>query len=120
MNSNYSFNRWRTAITLLIALSIALSCEVSLAADSSSAMQTCGWNIVSSPNTTLHNNVLGGVGVVAANDIWAVGGSASGSDVGNPLTEHWNGAAWTIVPAPQPPETIASLSAVSAFSSTDV
>jgi hypothetical protein len=120
MKANYTSNRWRTAVTLLIPLSIALSCEVSLAADSSSGMQTCGWNIVSSPNTALHSNFLGGVDVVAADDIWAVGGSASGSQVGNPLTEHWDGAAWTIVPAPQPPGTTASLSAVSAFSSSDV
>ena len=120
MKTKYSSNRWRTAIALLIPLSITLSCEFSLAAASSAATQTCGWNIVGSPNTALPTNFLGGVRVVAPNDIWAVGGSARGSRIANPLTEHWDGAAWTIVPAPQPPGTTASLSAVSPFSSTDV
>ena len=119
MKANSSFNRWRTATALLIPVLIVLSCGISLTANSSFA-QTCGWNIVSSPNTTSPTNFLSDVSVVAANDIWAVGGSASGSRVANPLTEHWDGAAWTIVPAPQPPGTVVSLGAVSAFSSTDV
>lgn len=112
-------NPFRHPIVLLILLSVAFGGAPAFAADSS-APDACGWNIVSSPNSSLPINFLGDVSVVAADDIWAVGGSARGGTVGNPLTEHWDGAAWTIVPAPQPPGTIVSLGGVSAFASNDV
>ena len=38
----------------------------------------------------------GGVGVVAANDIWAVGHSGPNAT----LIEHWDGTQWSIVPSP--------------------
>jgi hypothetical protein len=110
-------NRWRTAVYPLISTSIAI---FSIAIHPSATAQTCGWNIVSSPNTTSPTNFLSDVTVIAANDVWAVGGSARGSRVANPLTEHWDGTAWTIVPAPQPPNTLVSLGGVAAVSSTDV
>jgi hypothetical protein len=40
------------------------------------------------------------VAAVSANDVWAVGTYYSGAKHGRqPLTEHWNGSAWSIVPA---------------------
>src|SRR5438105_2570848 len=68
MKANYSSNRWRVVITLLLPLSIA---AFSLAAPSSLTAQTCGWNIVSSPNTTSPTNFLSDVSIIAGNDIWA-------------------------------------------------
>jgi len=115
MESNSSLDGWRSLIAFLVLIAGAL-----LIAPSPSAAQTCGWNIVPSPNTALPSNSLSGVSVVSANDVWAVGGSAQGSRVGNPLTEHWNGTTWTIVPAPQPPGSVAAFSAVSALASNDI
>lgn len=119
MKNNYSFNAWRSSIALLIALTLAFSCGFSFVAEAASP-ETCGWNIVTSPNSASPINFLSGLTVVTGNDIWAVGGSQAGSRVANPLIEHWNGAAWTIVPAPQPPRTLVSLSDVSHFSATDI
>ena len=102
---------------LLLMLSMALGQAENL----SSAPLACGWNIVSSPNSNLQNNLLGGIAVVAADDIWAVGtASRTTFAAGNPLIERWDGAAWAIVPAPQQPGTVVSLGAVSAFASNDV
>ncbi len=101
-------------LAVLTTLCGALSCAVA------APLETCGWDIVPSLNSTLPSNFLGDVSVVTASDIWSVGGSARGSKVGNPLTEHWNGAAWSIVPAPQPPGTVVSLSGVSARATNDV
>ena len=110
-------SRWRTAIILCVPLSILM---FFLLAVSRTSAQTCQWNIVPSPNSALPGNFLSDVSVVSANDIWAVGGSSRGSRVGSPLIEHWNGSSWSIVPATQPPSSVASLSGVSALSANDV
>lgn len=109
--------RWRTAIILFVPLFILM---FFLLAVSPTSAQTCGWNIVPSPNSALPSNFLSDVSVVSANDIWAVGGSSRGLHIGNPLIEHWNGSSWSIVPATQPPDSVASLSGVSALSANDV
>jgi hypothetical protein len=62
------------------------------------------WSVVPSPY--FHHSVqttLGDVSAVSANDVWAVGSYYSERRRGNfPLTEHWDGTAWSIVPAPSP------------------
>jgi hypothetical protein len=40
---------------------------------------------------------LNGIAAASANDVWAVGGGCYGID---PLIEHWNGTAWSIVASP--------------------
>lgn len=40
---------------------------------------------------------LAGVSGTSANDVWAVGSGPGGT-----LTEHWNGARWSVVPSPSP------------------
>jgi len=116
MKANSLFIGSCTAIALLIPIAVSLS---RVAVTSSSLAQTCSWNIVTSPNTPSPNNFLNGVSVITANDIWAVGGSSRGTRMANPLAEHWDGARWGIVPVPQPPGTVASLSAVSNISTND-
>ena len=61
--------------------------------------------------------VFEAVAAVSARDVWAVGVAA-----GESLAEHWNGAAWSRVPTPQPGGTGGSvfLYGVSAVSATDV
>lgn len=109
--------RWRIAIIVFVPLFILM---FFLLAVTRAPAQTCGWNVVPSPNSALPGNVLSDVSVVSANDIWAVGGSSRGSRIGNVLTEHWNGLSWSIVPGTQPPDSVASLSGVSALSANDV
>jgi hypothetical protein len=50
---------------------------------------------VPSPNG-IGDNILFGVAAIASNDVWAVGNEGSLST----LAEHWDGAAWNIVPTP--------------------
>ncbi|HZI59906.1 MAG TPA: fibronectin type III domain-containing protein [Pyrinomonadaceae bacterium] len=51
------------------------------------------WRQVASPNIAGGANQLSGITAISANDIWAVG-SAGGA----PLTMHWDGNAWSVVP----------------------
>ena len=50
------------------------------------------WAIENSPSGGGANS-LNGVTCTSASDCWAVGSN------GSPLTEHWNGTSWSIVPA---------------------
>jgi hypothetical protein len=52
-----------------------------------------------SPGST--GNVFDGVAMVSACDAWAVG-FASGGGSDQTLIEHWDGSAWSVVPAPSP------------------
>jgi hypothetical protein len=60
------------------------------------------FSVVPSPNGGAGNGTLNGVGASSASDAWAVGTQASGKeDAGaGTLTEHWNGAAWSVVASP--------------------
>lgn len=69
------------------------------------------WTIVPTPvpaapaGMTFAGSTLTGVSARAANDIWAVGyfQAAQGTNSNSfTLTMHWNGAAWSIVPSPNP------------------
>jgi hypothetical protein len=60
------------------------------------------WSIVPSPRVNPPepldtHSYLAGLGVISANDIWAVGGA-----VGQSLTEHWDGTSWSVISSPNP------------------
>jgi hypothetical protein len=58
------------------------------------------WTVVPSPNGTTHRNVLSAVSATGPADVWAVGYQLVDGDVGGvALIEHWDGHAWSIVPA---------------------
>lgn len=57
------------------------------------------WKRVTAPGPQGSDHWLGGITALAADDIWAVGGSASGSTE-RPLAVHWNGTAWTEAKTP--------------------
>src|SRR5204862_321418 len=81
----------------------------------------CGpdWVVTNSPNVgTGFNNYLNGVGVVSANDVWAVGYSNVSAD--QTLVEHWNGSAWSIVPSPNVGTNHNRLNGVEVASANDV
>jgi hypothetical protein len=57
------------------------------------------WNLVPSPNTGAPRSFLYGVSARAANDVWAVGETLSGT-VHKALILHWDGSQWSVAPAP--------------------
>jgi hypothetical protein len=77
------------------------------------------WSVVRSPNATNGYNLLNGVAVVAANNVWAVGQAANGSSYST-LIEHWNGTAWSIVSSPNVPGFSNILEAITVVSANDI
>lgn len=78
------------------------------------------WTIVPSPNAGHPTNgQLSGVVAVAPDDVWAVGGYEQGGPA-RTLIEHWDGAAWTIVPSPNKGPFPNALSGVTAVGPDDV
>src|SRR6266704_3063424 len=77
------------------------------------------WSLVRSPNATNGYNLLNGVAVVAANDVWTVGQAANGNTY-KTLVEHWNGAAWSVVPSPNVVGSSSVLTALSVVSANDI
>lgn len=77
------------------------------------------WQVVPSPNVGAGDNGLADVAVVSADDVWAVGGRASGQSRST-LIEHWDGTAWQVVPSPNGAERINGLTGVSAAGPDDV
>jgi hypothetical protein len=64
---------------------------------------------------------LGGLTVISATDIWAVGtASAEGSGSIQTLIEHWDGTSWSVVPSPSPAVYENDLQAVTAVSANDI
>jgi hypothetical protein len=67
--------------------------------------------------------LLNGVDGSAANQVWAVGSrtvpAGGGSSTAEPLTERWNGTAWSVVPSAKPAgSTGSALTGVKTFSAT--
>jgi len=77
------------------------------------------WSLVRSPNATNGYNLLNGVAVVAANDVWTVGQAFNGNTY-NTLVEHWNGVSWSIVPSPNVAGNSNILEAISVVSANDI
>jgi hypothetical protein len=79
------------------------------------------WSQIASPDPPppAYNVGLGGVSATSSSDVWAVGSYSNSSGGNNTLIEHWDGAAWTITPSPNPGGFNNVLSRVSATSSTD-
>lgn len=58
------------------------------------------WQVVTSPNASTSSNALYAVSGTSPSDVWAVGRYRAPEGVNLPLTMHWDGTAWTIVPSP--------------------
>ena len=78
------------------------------------------WSVVASPSPGAQQNILYGVSSVAEGDAWAVGTQKDASGVWHTLTEHWNGSAWSVVPAVDTGSSGNNFYAVAAISSTSV
>jgi hypothetical protein len=57
------------------------------------------WSVVPSPSPGVLQNILYGVAAISDSDVWAVGAEQDANALWHTLTEHWNGAAWTVVNA---------------------
>ncbi len=96
---------------------LAAHLAASPAAGSPSACQ--GWvgGLPPSPGTSV--NQLNAVAVISPCNAWAVGSYASvGGD--QTLIEHWNGAAWSVVPSPHPGTSGSFLDGVRAVSPSSI
>lgn len=78
------------------------------------------WSIVTSPSPGNGQNILQGVAVVSANDVWAVGYYYNLQHYELTLVEHWNGTSWNVVASPNLGTSNNSLQAVAVVSATDI
>ena len=78
------------------------------------------WTIVPSPDGSTRENYLTGVSSTGPNDAWAVGYYNTPNGLYLPLTEHWDGTSWQVVPSPGLSSSLTALTAVSSLSPTDV
>jgi hypothetical protein len=81
---------------------------------------TCAptWGLVDA-NAPDSSAELRGIAAVSATDVWAVGDYLTGGRY-QTLIEHWDGAAWAVVPSPNAATGASWLNAVAAVSATDV
>jgi hypothetical protein len=105
-----------------VALPLALALAGTLApAQAGAAPAGCqSWTGTQPPNPGPTSNALRGVTVLSACDVWAVGSFVDAQGVEHALTEHWNGASWTVVHAPDQGNTDNVLSGVRAASATNI
>ncbi len=86
--------------SLVVVLMLVSMGTVQAASTFPSASQTKSWQIVASPNTAATINLLGSVAAFSASDVWAVGEAEYYPTPNDPIVEHWNGTAWSIVTTP--------------------
>jgi hypothetical protein len=77
------------------------------------------WSGVEPPGPGTRDNIFTGVAVISPCNAWAVG-EAENDTSRLPLIEHWNGSAWKISAAQDPPGNTVELGGVRAISSTDI
>jgi len=79
------------------------------------------WSIVTTPDTGAGTRaILSDVAVVGPDDIWAVGTVIDNNTTARTLVEHWDGAAWSIVPSPSGAGTSSQLYALAARNGHDI
>ena len=57
------------------------------------------WTVVPSPSPGALQNILFSVAAITDSDVWAVGAEQDASGLWHTLTEHWDGAGWSVVNA---------------------
>lgn len=78
------------------------------------------WSIVTSPNTGSNWNDFSAITAISPHDVWAVGTFSSGSEPLQTLTEHWDGATWSVVASPNASSSDNNLLGVAAASMNDI
>jgi hypothetical protein len=78
------------------------------------------WDCVGSHSGSGLQNALYGVGIVATDDVWAVGSAqAAGERHAHTLVEHWDGSRWAVTASPRPSRS-SELRGVSALARDDL
>ena len=77
-----------------------------------------GWTAISSPQYGTNNNALGAIASDGPNNVWAAGDFLpdtpdSNQDATLPLTEHYDGTSWNVVPTPSAGSNYAELYGIS-------
>jgi len=113
--------RWRTrALAALAAPLLAAAIVISQGPAGASAATCENWTGFPAPSPG-DSDGLSGVTAVSRCNVWAVGSTlnAAGEQL-LALAEHWNGAAWQVVPTPSPDANSNRLEAVAAVSRTSI
>jgi hypothetical protein len=85
-----------------LAVTLALAATLTRSGPAGAAAVPCeAWTGVPPPSPGATANHLLGTAVLSPCDAWVVGQSVGGG-VTSTLTEHWDGATWTVVPSPSP------------------
>ena len=117
MQPRWPVKRLARALVVMLMLAGAVTGTIPAAA----LAATCqNWSGLQPPSPGANGNELSGVAVLSPCNAWTVGSFNSGSGQGQTLVEHWNGAAWTVVPSPDPGSTDDALAGVRAVSASDV
>lgn len=80
--------------------------------------------MIPSPNIGVHDDRLAAVGVAGPNNVWAVGhyflSYPPSTNLYFALIEHWDGAAWSIVPGANPSENFNDLAGITVVGPNDI
>jgi hypothetical protein len=91
--------RSRGRSLLAFASACVLLAPGAVAGSARAAAAACTWSVVASPNGSTVSNRLYAVSADSSTDAWTVGTYNLSSGLQLPLTEHWNGKAWSAVTA---------------------
>jgi hypothetical protein len=108
----------KLSVARILSFAAAAVLSPPLAAAVPAQAQAASWTVVSSPNASAGNNHLAAVASLSASDVWTVGSADNAVGNAEPLAEHWDGTAWSIIPTPS--VLTGSLSGVAAVASDDV
>jgi hypothetical protein len=78
------------------------------------------WSVIPSPSVGTGANILFGIAALSDTDVWAVGVTVDAGDVTHPLTLHYDGTNWSVVPNVDPNGGGNTLYALDAVSSNSV
>jgi hypothetical protein len=89
-------------------------------APASARPRVAGWTVVPSPSPSSQASYLTSLAAVSSTDVWAVGAAYRPIATPGTLTEHWDGAKWSLVASPNFNQGYNELYGAAAISSTDV
>jgi hypothetical protein len=91
-----------------VVLALGVSGASGQAGRGASASAAASLTLQSMPSPAHAMNFINAISCASASSCMAVGSSTRHGDVTHALTEHWNGARWSIVPTPRIPDTLAT------------
>ena len=109
----------RSACGIVMTFAIIAFAAGPTVANSGTSAVGC-WSIVPSPNEPTGGTGLYRVSALSANDVWASGDFGTSQTTLQPLSEHWDGQQWSIIPAPSVGTAGTRIQGISAASANDV